>query len=334
MEKTRVGVIGLGGIAQLIHLPLLSKLPNIELAGVAEINKNRLKIVSDKFQIKNCFTDYLEMMNKCEMDAVVIATPTNTHAEIALECINSKKHVLIEKPVARTLKETKEIYSAAIKNKAVAMVGMNLRFRPDAMLMKSLVNSGELGELFYIKCGWLRKQSSEQKWFLNKSQSGGGVIIDLGILILDLAVWMFGDVQPLSVSVQKYNHNTKEVEDSAVGIIKFENEKVVMFEVSWGLHSEDDSFKLTAYGTKGTAKLNPLRAYRRLATTTIDYTPAKTTNTNNLFRKSYDNELKHFIAAIRQDEHVVISSVKEAMDRMKLLEAIYKSAESQKEIKI
>lgn len=334
MEKTRIGIIGLGGIAQLVHLPLLSKLPNVEVVGAAEINKNRLKIVGEKFQIKNCYTDYHEMINNCKMDAVIIATPTNTHTEIALECIDNKKHVLIEKPAARTLKETKEIYSAALKNEIMAMVGMNLRFRPDAMLMKSLVNSGELGELFYIKCGWLRKQSSEQKWFINKSQSGGGVIIDLGILILDLAIWMFGDVKPKSVTVQKFKHNTKEVEDSAVGIIKFENEKVIMFEVSWGLHSEDDSFKLTAYGTKGTAKLNPLRAYRRLATTTIDYTPAKTTNTNNLFRKSYENELKHFIAAIRQDEHVVISSVKEAVDRMKLLEAIYKSADSQKEIKV
>jgi predicted dehydrogenase len=163
VEKTRIGIIGLGGIAQLVHLPLLSKLPNVEVVGAAEINKNRLKIVGEKFQIKNCYTDYLEMINNCKMDAVVIATPTNTHTEIALECIDNKKHVLIEKPAARTLKETKEIYSAALKNEIMAMVGMNLRFRPDAMLMKSLVNSGELGELFYIKCGWLRKQSSETK---------------------------------------------------------------------------------------------------------------------------------------------------------------------------
>ena len=82
------------------------------------------------------------------------------------------------------------------------MIGMNLRFRPDAMLMKSLVSSGELGEIFYIRCGWLRKQSSEQKWFLNKNQSGGGVIIDLGILILDLAMWIMNDHQMKSVTVK------------------------------------------------------------------------------------------------------------------------------------
>jgi predicted dehydrogenase len=334
MEKTRIGVIGLGGIAQLVHLPILSKLDNVEIAGIAEINKNRLKLIGEKFSIPNQYTNYLEMLEKQNPDAVVIATPTNTHAVIALDCIKAIKHILIEKPVARNIKEAKEIYSAAKRNKTIAMVGMNLRFRPDAMLMKSLINSGELGDLFYIKCGWLRKQSSEQKWFMNKNKSGGGVIIDLGIVLLDLALWMFGNVKFLSVSVQKYNHQTKDVEDSAVGIIKLANDKIITFEVSWVLHSEDDSFNLTAYGTKGTAHLNPLRAYRRLETTNIDYTPAKTTNTSNLFKKSYENELKHFIGAVRQNEFKIISSAEEMLGRMTLLEAIYKSAETKKEIKV
>lgn len=334
MEKTRIGVIGLGGIAQLVHLPILSKLDNVEICGIAEINKNRLKFIGEKFSIPNQYTNYLEMLEVQNPDAVIIATPTNTHSAIALDCIKSKKHILIEKPVARNLKEAKEIYSTAKKNNTIAMVGMNLRFRPDAMLLKSLINSGELGDLFYVKCGWLRKQSSEQKWFMNKNQSGGGVTIDLGIVLLDLALWMLGDAKPLSVSVQKYNHQTKDVEDSAVGIVKLENDKIITFEVSWVLHSEDDSFNLTTYGTKGTAHLNPLRAYRRLETTIIDYTPAKTTNTTNLYKKSYENELKHFIGAIRQNEPKIVSSAEEMLDRMKLLEAVYKSAETKKEIKV
>ena len=334
MDKIRVGVIGIGGIAQLVHLPLLSKMDSVELSSVSEVNKNRLNLLGNKFSIQNQYLDYKEMLKDDKLNAVIIATPTNTHAQIALDCIKAKKHILIEKPIALNLKGAKEIYSAASKNKTIAMVGMNLRFRPDAMLMKSLLNSGELGDLFYIKCGWLRKQSSDQKWFFNKNQSGGGVIIDLGIGLLDLAVWMFGNAKATSVSIQTYNHQTKDVEDSAVGIIRFENERVLTFEVSWGLHSEDDSFNLTGYCTKGTAKLNPLRAYRRLEATTIDYTPAKTTNTSNLYKKSYDNELKHFIGMVRQNELKIISPAEEALDRMKLLEAIYKSAETKKEIKV
>lgn len=331
MEKTKIAVIGLGGVAQLVHLPILSKLGNVEISAVAELNRNRLKTIGEKFGITKQYLDYKELLANEDIDAVIIATPTNTHSEIALECLKAKKHILIEKPIARSLNEAKEINAAAKKNKKNIMVGMNLRYRPDAMLMKSLVNSGELGDIFYIRCGWLRKQSSDQKWFMNKNQSGGGVIIDLGILVLDLALWIMNDTKMKSVSVQKFYHNTKDVEDSAVGLVRFYNDQVISFEVSWGLHSEADSFNLTAYGTEGTAHLNPLRAYRRLESSQIDYTLSNTASTTNLFKKSYENELKHFIGAVRENNSF-ISSGDDAVSLMKLLEAMYKSAELKKEV--
>jgi predicted dehydrogenase len=334
MEKTKIGVIGLGGIAQLVHLPVLSKLINAELTAVAEINKNRLKSVGEKFNIQKQYTDYHELLNNEDIDAVIIATPTNTHKDIAVDCLNAKKHVLIEKPIARNLNEAKEINSTAKKNKKHVMIGMNLRYRPDAMLMKSLVSSGELGNIFYVRCGWLRKQSSEQKWFINKGQSGGGVIIDLGILMLDLALWILNDLNIKSVSVQKFYHNTKEVEDSAIGMIRFEKDKILSFEVSWGLHSEWDKFHLAAFGTEGTAHLNPLRAYKRLESSHIDYTVSnQAANTTNLFKKSYENELKHFIGVIRENTPV-ISTCDDAVTLMKLLDAVYKSAKLKKEVSL
>lgn len=333
MEKSKIAVIGLGGVAQLVHLPILSKLANVEITAVADINKNRLKTVGEKFSVKQQFSDYKEMLAAQDIDAVIIATPTNTHSEIAIECLKAKKHILIEKPIARNLTEAKEICSTAKKNKMQVMIGMNLRFRPDAMLMKSLVNSGELGEIFYIRCGWLRKQSSDEKWFLNTKQSGGGVIIDLGILILDLALWVMNDHEMKSVTVQKYSHNTKDVEDSAVGLVRFDNDQVISFEVSWGLHSEWDKFHLAAFGTKGTAHLNPLRAYKRLGTNQIDYTIAHPSNQQNLFKKSYENELKHFIGMVRENNPVT-SSCDDAVYLMKLLEAMYKSAELKREVNL
>ena len=331
MDKTKIAVIGLGGVAQLVHLPILAKLGNVEISAVAEINKNRLKTIGDKFGIAKQYTDYKELLANENVEAVIIATPTNTHLEIASECLKAKKDLLIEKPIARNLAEAKEINSIAKKAKKKVMVGMNLRYRPDAMLMKSLVNSGELGDIFYIRCGWLRKESSEQKWIFNKSVSGGGVIIDLGILVLDLALWIMNDMKIKSVSVQKYSQSTKDVEDSAVGFVRLDNGQVINFEVSWVLHSEADSFNLTAYGTKGTAHLNPLRAYRRLDSTQLDYTLANVTNTSNFFKKSYENQLKHFIGAVR-DTNAVISSADDAVLLMKLLETMYKSAQSKKEI--
>ena len=333
MEKTKVAVIGLGGIAQLVHLPILSKLMNVQISAVADIKKNQLNSIGEKFKIEKLYTDYKEMLGKEEIDAVIIATPTNTHLEIALNSLKAGKHILIEKPIARSVSEAKQINSASKKYKKQVMVGMNLRYRPDAMLMKSLVNSGELGDIFYIRCGWLRKQSSEQKWFMNKSQSGGGVIIDLGILMLDLAIWILNDKKMKSVSVQKFNHNTKEVEDSAIGLVRFDDNRIISFEVSWGLHSEWDKFHLAAFGTEGTAHLNPLRAYKRMESSHIDYTVANQSNQTNLFKKSYENELKHFIGVVRENTPV-ISTGDDAVTLMKLLEALYKSAKLKKEINI
>jgi predicted dehydrogenase len=333
MEKSKIAVIGIGRVAQLIHLPVLTKLPNVDVSSIAETNKTRLQTIGQKFNIKKQFTDYKELLANDEVEAVVIATPTNTHADIAIDCLNAGKHVLIEKPIALNATEAKKINDTAKKNKKNVMIGMNLRYRPDAMLMKSLVSSGELGHIFYIRCGWLRKQSSDQKWFLKKSQSGGGVIIDLGTLMLDLALWIMNDHDILSVSVQKFNHNTRDVEDSAVGLLRLQNGQVISFEVSWGLHAEWDKFHLAAFGTKGTAHLNPLRAYKRLGASQIDYTLSNSANNTNLFKKSYENELKHFISVVRENTPV-LSTGDDAVALMKLLEAIYKSAETQKEINL
>lgn len=331
MEKTKIAVIGLGGIAQLTHLPILTKLPNVQVVSVSDTNRARLKAIGEKYSLKNLYQDYREMLEKEEIHGVVIATPTDSHAEIAINCLKAKKDVLIEKPIARNYEEAKEIQTAAKKNKKQVMVGMKLRYRPDAMLMRSLVNSGELGDIFYVRCGWLRKQSSEQKWFLNKSQSGGGVLIDLGILVLDLALWIMGDHKLKSVSVETFSHTTKEVEDTAIGLIRFIDERVISFEVSWGLHAEWDKFHLAAFGTKGTAHLNPLKAYKRLESGHIDYTLPTSVSASNLYKKAFENELKHFVAAVR-DNSPMVSSGEDALMLMQLLEAIYKSAELKKEV--
>ena len=333
MDKTRIAIIGLGGIAQLVHLPILNKQKNVTIEAVAELNKNKLNSLASKFNIKNKFQDYKELISNVDFDAAIIATPTNTHKDIAVELIKAKKPVLIEKPIALNYAEAKEIYEATKKYKTRAMVGLNLRFRPDAMLLKSLINSGELGEIFYIKSGWLKKQSSSENWFMKKQQSGGGVVIDLGISLLDLALWLLDYSPAKSVSVQTFKHQTSSVEDSAVGFLRFENSSVIHLEVSWSLYSEKDSFTMTTFGTEGTAHLNPLRAYKRVEATHIDYTSSSSSADKNLFKKSYENELKHFIGAVKGN-NPFLSSIDEAMERMKILKAVYLSAEKNSEILI
>jgi Predicted dehydrogenases and related proteins len=237
----------LGGVAQLVHLPNLIKLPNVEVSAVAEINRNRLQTIADKFNIKQKFLSYSDLLENGNVDAVIIATPTSTHKDIAIDCLQAGKDVLVEKPLARTYQEAKQVYEAAKKSKRKLMVGMNLRYRPDSMLLRSLINSNEIGEPFYIKCGWIRKQSSSEKWFTKKEESGGGVIIDLGIHLLDLSLWLLGYPDITSVATTNFYHYTKSVEDTSISCIKCKNSAVINLEVSWSLPIEKRSFLILMF---------------------------------------------------------------------------------------
>ena len=333
MEKVKIGVIGLGGVAQLIHLPNFAKIPNAELTAVAEVNRNRLLTISDKFNVKQRFSNHNDMLEKSDVEAVIIATPTSTHKDIAVDCLNAGKDVLIEKPMARTYQEAKQIVDVAKKNKRKLMVGMNLRYRPDTMLLRSFINSNEIGEPFYVKCGWIRKQSSSEKWFTRKEESGGGVIIDLGIHIMDLALWLLDYPEISSVSAQNFHHYTKSVEDTSISCIKGKNSAVINMEVSWSLPVEKDHFFLEVYGTKGSFSINPFRIYKKVENDYINLTPTQVDNPTVLFKKSYINELKSFIGAIN-GLNPVFSPGEESMQRMKIIEAMYESAEKKHEIKL
>ncbi|AFH49838.1 Putative dehydrogenase [Ignavibacterium album JCM 16511] len=333
MPKIKIGVIGLGSIAQLVHLPNLTKLDNAEVVAVSEIKKNRLNTIADKFGISQRFPDYKEMLENAEIDAVIIATPTNTHKEIAIDCLNADKDVLVEKPLARTFSEAKAVVDVARKNKKKLMVGMNLRYRPDTMLLRSIVSSGEIGEPFYAKCGWVRRQSSEEKWFTKKEEAGGGVIIDLGIHLLDLALWLMNYPEINSVSCKTFQHNTKNVEDTAISFIKFKNDSLINLEVSWSMPTDKDHFFLSVFGTKGSFTLSPLHVYKRINDEILDLTPAQVDNSTTLFKKSYMNELKSFVGAVK-GLNPVLSPGDEALERMKIIEAMYQSANKDQEIKL
>ena len=331
MNQVRIGVVGLGSIAQLVHLPLLKKLNNATITAISEINKNRLLSVGEKFGIKNQYVSYEEMLDKEELDAVIIATPTDTHLPIALACIEREKYVLVEKPISRSIQETQTIVDAAKKHDVKVMVGMNFRYRPDVMLLKSIINFGDLGEIFYVKCGWLRKQSSDGQWFTKKESSGGGVILDLGIVLLDLSLWLLNFPEIASVSTQNFYINTTSVEDCSLSMIRCKPNALINMETSWSLNSEKDAFYLDIYGSKGNASLNPLRVFKKINDQQIDMTPSGSDNYLSLFKKSYLNELKHFLGAV-QGVNPLFSPAEESLPRMKVIDSMYQSAQSKKEI--
>ncbi len=331
MNHVNVAIVGLGWIAQVVHLPILEKIPEASVVAVCDADKARARYVSDKHGIKNVYTDIDQMLKQDNIDAVHICTPTDSHAPAAITCLQAEKVVLVERPLARTYDEAARIVKAADKANKKLMVGMNSRFRPDAMILRSFIEAGELGDIFYTKGGWLQRTSNRKTWRTRKEIAGGGVIIDTGIVMLDMSLWMMGYPDIERVSAMVYYHETEHVEDSGVVILRMKNGATITIEVSWSMHIEDDIFYCNIFGTNGSARLNPLRLNKQLHGNLVNMTPAKVEKPQSLYKRSYENEIRHFIGAVR-GLHPIISTGAEALQRMKIVEAIYESANNRQEV--
>jgi predicted dehydrogenase len=331
MNKTKVVIAGLGGIAQIAHLPIISKFGDIEIAAVCDVDRGKSKFIAEKYKVKKYYTDYEKMLKDVESGCMIVATPTSTHRDVAIAGLEAGLNVLVEKPLARNSAEAQKIVDARRKGKNQLMVGMNNRFRPDFMMQRSFVSSNELGEIFYIRAGFVRKRSTVEKWGLDPQQSGGGVFIDLGIVVLDIALWLLKFPKVKSVSAVNYYHKFKTVEDTSLLLIKFENGATVNLESSWTLHRENDVFYCNVFGTEGSSSVNPLRIYKRMHGTLVNVTPVKLEKPANMFIRSYEYELQHFFNSLKPDSEV-ISNGEEALARQKVTDAIYRSAISGKEV--
>ena len=245
--------------------------------------------------------------------------------------LENKRNVLVEKPLARTEKEATDIVAAAKKHHAKLMVGMNSRFRPDAMILKSFIEENALGKIFYTKAGWFRRLAPNREWLTKKEQSGGGVVLDLGIVMFDLALWMMGYPEVKEVTATNYTHQTKDVEDSSIVYLKTKSGSTLTIESSWSFESNSDFFYCDIFGTAGSGSLNPFRILKRVHDNLVNVAPVTTDTPQQLYRKSYENELKHWIGALR-GLHPIISTGEESVHRMKVVDMIYKSAKRGKAV--
>jgi len=332
MNNHRVAIIGLGGVAQIMHLPALLKTKDVEITAVCDIDFNKAKNVGKKYGVKNIYKDVDLMLKENEnLKSAIIAVSTDMHSNVALKCIDAGLNVFIEKPIARNYKEALKIVEAAEKKNSLLMVGMNNRFRGDIMMQRSFVKAGEIGNLFFAKAGWLKTRSSYTKWFLEKDKSGGGVFLDNGIVMLDIGMWMFNFPEVKSVSAINFYHNTRSVEDSNFTMIRFNNNSAISIEVSWSFLRGGEFYYCNVYGDKGSSSINPLRIFKKMDVELLEITPKTTKILTNIEKSSFDFQMKHFIGAAK-GIHKLVSTGKEAIKIMQIVDAVYKSAKSGKEV--
>jgi predicted dehydrogenase len=331
----RLGVIGVGVVAQVNHLPALKARRDAEVVVVCDDDLEKARMVAQHFGIGRAVGDSEALLRMDEIDAVILATPNHLHAPLAVAALGYGKHVLCEKPPARNAAEAEQMADAATRSGKVLMYAMNNRFRSDVQVLRGYLERQELGKIFYAKTGWLRRRTERRgpAWYENKRSAGGGVLMDLGSQMLDLSLWLLGNPRVISVMATKYvTDPRKDVEDTVAALLMLEGGASLTVEVSWALLLEKNFPYLNLFGTDGAALLHPFRIHKELRGNLLNVTPALE-SARNIYKQSYEQELEHFLRCIAQDE-VPMASPAEGLALMRVIDAIYQSAEARHEVRL
>ncbi|GLX66472.1 Gfo/Idh/MocA family protein [Paenibacillus glycanilyticus] len=346
----KVGIIGCGGIANGKHLPALSNNKNVEIVAFCDIVEERAVEASQKYGAEGSkvYTDYKELIADPSIDVVHVLTPNDSHSFITIDSLEAGKHVMCEKPMAKTAAEARAMLDVAKRTGKKLTIGYNNRFRKDSQALKQVCEQGELGEIYYARAHAIRRRAVPT-WgvFLDEEKQGGGPLIDIGTHALDLTLWMMDNYKPVSVTGSVYHKlGSKEnaanawgpwdpakftVEDSAVGFIKMENGATITLEASWALNTLDiDEAKCTLCGTEGGADMkNGLRingeANSRLFVKEIDLSAGGVAFYEGASDRDIDVECAAWINAILNDTDLVVKA-EQALVVTEILEAIYESA--------
>ncbi len=333
-KNLKIGLVGVGGTAQVNHIPALLKQDGVELVGLVDRDPEKAQRVAQKFGIPMSAGRIDALLDLEELDAVDICTPNFLHAPMAIAALEAGKHVLCERPFARSGEEAATMVKAAKKADRTLMCAVQHRFRPDAQLLRKFVEKGDLGDVFLAKAGWLRQkeQWDSDEWRRQKRESGGGVVLDLGFHMLDLALWVLGQPKVESVTASVHRSRKGEVEDSATAFFRLAGGAALTLELTWGLLMEKDFAYLNLFGAGGAALLNPFRVHKGMHGTLVNVTPALETPKNQ-YRQSMEAQIAHFAEALRSGKKPM-GAADEILGVMELMDAVYESAEIGREVKV
>jgi predicted dehydrogenase len=332
-QSVKIGLVGAGAIAQITHLPTYQSLPGIEVVALCDPQKGKGTQLAARYDIPFACTDHRRLLERADVDAVDICTPNAFHARVAVEALQAGKHVLVEKPIATSAADALRMVEASRSAAKVLMVASTARFRHDSLTLKTFLEREELGDLFYAKTGWLRSRGrwSELDWRFDRAISGGGVLMDSGIQVLDVALWLLGFPEPERVLASTHTPAGRKVEDSAVALVRFGGGLALTLEVNWSMLMDEDFAYLNVYGSEGGALLNPLRIHRELHGRLLNVTPAHQDKPRSVFKDSYRRAIQHFVDCVR-GEAEVMSPGEEGLRVLELMEAIYRSAAEGREV--
>ncbi|GGJ02028.1 oxidoreductase [Alicyclobacillus cellulosilyticus] len=356
MTKVRIGIVGVGAIATVAHLPSYAAREDVEVVAFADVEAARVERTAAKFaaqtgrRVPKVYPDIHSMLQAEALDAVSICTPNTSHVQLALAALDAGVHVLLEKPMTTRPADAEALVEKVEQTGKVLMVCMSHRYRNDVQVLKRFVDAGDLGDIYYAKTRILRRRGSPRGWFTDVSISDGGPLLDIGVHALDLTWWLMG--RPRAEAVSGYlvqgigadhldfistwtahssgnqDNEVYTTEDFAAAFIRLANGAVIQMEVSWALNGpQDDALKLELFGRRGGVSLDPLRVYGTAHQVLTETVPSVDMG------PLYQNQIDHFLHCIRTGE-TPISDVRQGRDVVFMLDAIRRSSEARGEVRL
>ncbi len=351
-KKVKVGIIGCGGIANGKHMPSLSKLDDVELVAFCDIVEERAQKAKEKYGAPDAkvYTDYQELIKDPEIEVVHVCTPNRSHAPITIDSLHAGKHVMCEKPMAKTAEDARKMVAAAKETGRKLTIGYQHRHKPEAIYLKSVIERGDLGEIYFAKAFAIRRRGTPN-WgvFLNEYEQGGGPLIDIGTHSLDITLYLMNNYEPKMVvgtTYKKVNNaecgnpwggwepSQHTMEDSAFGFIVMKNGATIIMESSWALNTSEPipEGSTMLCGTdagaqiKGGVTINK-GEFNRLIETRPDLSSGGVAFYEGISDNPAEVEARRWIDAVKNNTEVVVQP-EQACVVSEILEAIYKSAKS------
>ncbi|HEV2528407.1 MAG TPA: Gfo/Idh/MocA family oxidoreductase [Thermomicrobiales bacterium] len=351
-RQLRTAVIGCGAGA--FHAEAYSADPRSDLIALAGLDTARCNELAAKYGIQRIYRDYQDLLADPDVEAVSLALPNNLHKPVAIAALEAGKHVLVEKPLALNAIEGEEMVVAAERAGKILAIAFNRRYRQDVQLVARHIADGKFGDIYYAKAFWMRRSGIPGfgTWFSSKQLAGGGALIDLGVHVLDMALFMMGNPKVTGVSAQTFSELGRrgkgawqggrfhtgevkfEVDDLAVAFIRLETGAVIQLETSWATYtSQKDDFGVSVMGTEGGAEIY-VKDYALVDTLKVisDFEGVPTVSEPRLQPVSGHGEVVKAFVARALDGTGYVPTGAEGLERTRLVDAIYQSAAEGREI--
>ncbi len=352
-RKVKIGIIGVGSIGS-THADAYAKVADADVIALCDIDPETLKAKSARHCIARTYVNYRDLLADPGIEAVSVCVPNDLHAPIAIDALKAGKHVLLEKPMSLNADLGRQIVAARDASGKLLQMGMVRRQCAEAEIIRKCIADGRLGEIYQINIKQIRRRGIPGLggWFTTKARSGGGGVIDISVHSLDLAMYVANLWNPTSVSAKTYSKfgspikdyhyvsmwagppnadGVFDVDDYATGLIRFGEKATLAFQVAWACNAQPEDF-IEILGDRGGIKFGGSAPGITLLTE-YDDRPADIVLDYDTHADGFRKEMEKFVKSI-QGECDVPATGEEGVIMMRVLDAIYKSSETNREVAV